>query len=129
MSRSTGPTQRPRYERDIEQVLRRSHRGRRRWRFPRPQLPSLHWDWQTGGGLGWALIVVAFLLRFFAPLWAPRAARIMVLVGAGLLLLGYVAALFPQQPRQERRWRGEIVALPGAEPGWRRALRRFFRRR
>jgi len=128
VNRSPGPARPPRYEREIEQVLRRSHGGRRRWRLPRPKLPILRMDWQTGVALGWVLILGAFVLRYVTQPWAFQTMRWLVLAGAVLLVLGYVAALFPRQPRYQKRWRGEVLQLPGEESAWRRTLRRFFHR-
>lgn len=133
MSRSTGPARPPRYEREIEQVLRRSRGGRRRWRLrlrmPRPRLPHLGWDRQTGVLLGWALVVAAFVLSRVSAPWATSTARWLLLGAIALVVVSYVAALFPRQPRYEKRWRGEVLDLRPPEPAWRQALRRLFRRR
>ncbi|MBI2919068.1 MAG: hypothetical protein HYY01_13920 [Chloroflexi bacterium] len=131
MNRSTGPARPPRYEQEIEKVLRRSRvgRARRRWRMPRLGPPAVRWDWQTGALLGWALALTAFMLHYVSAPWAFRAARWLVLGAFVLLVLGYLSALFPRRPpHYEKRWRGEVIDLPPPEPVWRQALRRLFRR-
>lgn len=124
MSRPPSPAPPPRYEREIEHLLRRGRPVRRRWRFPRLRRPTFRPDWQMAVLTALGLFLAAFFLRYSVP-WASRG---LVLVGTALLLLGYAGAFSRPPRRYEKKWRGQVIDLPPAESPWRNALRRFFRR-
>jgi len=98
-----------RYEREIEDLMRRmeaSAQRKRRWQRLRRLLrrPASPGDLML---LSFALVLLALLSRIvFAPLWRPLAIAALI-----LFIIAFATTFMQPRTYPEKRWRGQIIEI------------------
>ncbi len=129
------------YEREIEDLLKRLDFGEPERPKSSPKQNRSGWQQRLGqrwsslglGGSWRQLMLVSFLLIFVAfalGITVPGIAGFLGMAAVLLFVLAYFSSFVKQQPRSEKRWRGQVIDGQPKPPSlWQHLAQRFGKRR